>query len=706
MKLLRAEFQNFRLLQDLKLEFSCDSDRNLTVIRAANESGKTTILHALQWALYGEAALPRKGVNFRLHPIDWKEGDVERIPISATVDFELTKNPPSRGKVREIRKNYRLVRTTHEDVDNHARRSTSTVKLFELKDTGASPINEPEAVINEELPLDLREVFFTDGDRALSFIEADVSESAKRDRVQGAIRSLLNLGVIENAIKHVGISKREVNKKAKQLGANSELDNITSKIEKIDNKQDELVEDYKDAKQQFEAFDNKVKLIEKEVLDILQKGDREKLSKELSETNQELKRLSTQLDLANKKHSELFRSSSIASDLLSPVLEMAFEKLKELHDQGKIPSTTIPILKDRLEANLCICGESLEIGDKNGEERRDYINNLISESERADEIQELITGLYYVARDLQTSSNLSSQEWVKKYREVMRSRDDLKELRDEAGRKYRNLEKQLDSIPDTDIIGLRKTLREYQDQRDRFLTKQVQFEAQLTNLKEDRTQQEIKRDKLLREMKKGSQIVAELEVTHDILKVLENAFEKITNLELQNVSDLMNKIFIQMIGADPKQGAIIRRAEISPEFDIIVYGPNHRKLNPDLDLNGASRRALTLAFILALTNVSKVEAPNVIDTPLGMTSDFVKRSILHTAVQESSQLILLLTPAEIMGCEDIIDSAAGKIFTLTNPAHYPKMLVHDPNIEERKILRCECNHRSDCELCQRRTGVI
>ena len=40
MKLLRAEFENFRLLRDLEMEFSSDPNRNLTVIRAANESGE------------------------------------------------------------------------------------------------------------------------------------------------------------------------------------------------------------------------------------------------------------------------------------------------------------------------------------------------------------------------------------------------------------------------------------------------------------------------------------------------------------------------------------------------------------------------------------------------------------------------------------------------------------------------------------------
>ena len=200
-------------------------------------------------------------------------------------------------------------------------------------------------------------------------------------------------------------------------------------------------------------------------------------------------------------------------------------------------------------------------------------------------------------------------------------------------------------------------------------------------------------------------ILSGLDVKKDVIKVLKSSYERITNEELIKVSELMNDNFLEMIGADPDQGAIIRRAEISEDFDIIVYGPEKRMLNPDRDLNGASRRALTLAFILALTEVSQAKAPNVIDTPLGMTSGYVKNSILRTAVQKSAQLVLFLTHDEIAGCEEIIDEAAGKIVTLTNPAHYPKVLVNDPGDVERKVLRCDCDHRSECQLCQRRTDV-
>ena len=178
-----------------------------------------------------------------------------------------------------------------------------------------------------------------------------------------------------------------------------------------------------------------------------------------------------------------------------------------------------------------------------------------------------------------------------------------------------------------------------------------------------------------------------------------------TNEELNKVSELMNTIFLEMIGADPEHGAIIQKAEISNDFDILVYGPNDRSLNPDRDLNGASRRALTLAFILALTKVSEVEAPNVIDTPLGMMSGYVKRSVLKTTIRESSQLVLFLTRAEIADCEEILDAEAGRVITLTNPAHYPRMLVNNPQVKARKVLRCDCNHREECRLCQRQVDM-
>ena len=707
MKLISAQFENFRLLRYLDLDFSTDDTQKLTVIRAENETGKTTILNGLQWALYGDDALPGKGRDYRLHPIDWEASDRTQIPISAQVEFETTTyRQSSKGNTKETKQRYRIIRSAYETLEGVGQsRTPSTVKLFRLTDTGSEPIEPPDAWINEELPLELREVFFTDGDRALSFIEATVAVKTKRERVEKAIRSLLGLGVIEDALKHVQKTASEVNKEAKRIGDDEKLTKIVTDLEQIDKESVRLEKKIEDAKSQSAAFDEQIAEIQKEINMALVKGDREKLKRDIEQAKRALGVTDKQRTGACEDHSNLFRSLFLSRDLLAPVLEKGLAKLSELHAQGKIPNTTIPVLEERLKGTICICGESLNPHEADGERRRDHILCLIDESRKADALQSSITDLYYGSRSLQPAAVADDERWTVEYDKVVRHRDELDSIRDEQGEKLKALETQLDGIPDTNIQGLRATQRQHQDQRDRFNANQARYETLLEEQTKKHASLVLQRDNLLREQKKGAVILAGLEVARDVERVLKDSYNRMTNEELTKVSELMNTIFLEMIGADPEQGAIIRKAEISKDFDILVYGTNDRPLNPDRDLNGASRRALTLAFILALTKVSEVEAPNVIDTPLGMMSGYVKRSVLKTTIRESSQLVLFLTRSEIADCEEILDVEAGRVITLTNPAHYPRMLVNDPQVEERKVLRCECDHRGECRLCKRQMDV-
>ncbi len=191
-----------------------------------------------------------------------------------------------------------------------------------------------------------------------------------------------------------------------------------------------------------------------------------------------------------------------------------------------------------------------------------------------------------------------------------------------------------------------------------------------------------------------------LDATNDILDVFVTSYKTMEENEIPRICSAMNDYFLDMIQADPEH-SIIRRADVTNAYDIAVYGPEDRLLDTDIDLNGASRRALTLAFILALAEVSGVKAPNVIDTPLGMMSGIVKQSVLRTAVNHTVQLVLFLTRDEISGCQDIIDQYAGTVYTLTNSAHYPKQLINNPDGSYSKMIRCDCNHRQYCNVCER-----
>lgn len=694
MKLLRAAFENFRLLRDLKLDFSTDATKGLTVIRAENETGKTTILHALKWVFYGDDTLPG-GRDFRLHPIDWDTSKGNRVRIYGEIEFE------THGKRSDDTIRYRIIRSTEEIVNGDSwQRAQSTVKLFELRDVGATPREPPEAVIRAELPKDLQEVFFTDGDRALSFIEA--TAPAKRDRVKKAIRSLLGLGMLDSSIRHVTKAMSGIRQTAIKMGAGQELTDVLARLTEIDDEVAGLEQDTEDARSQFTQFDDELNAVQKKLDDALLKGDREKLQRELTQVQHDQARITQQRQEAALEHSRLFSSMFLARDLLAPVLGKSLGKLDDLHDRGKIPSTTIPVLEERLSATTCICGESIVADEPDGQRRRTHIQELIDGSRRADELQETVTELYYGSRVFQARHITPTDRWTVRYSRVAKRREELRDWQADQERRSKALEAQLEDVPEVDVAGWRDAKRRFTEQRDRFNARVARNETLLERLREERHREFRRSQNLADRQKKGALVRAQLTVTQDVHSVLTQAYERMRGEELRKVSDRMNGIFLEMIGSDPEQRAIIQSTTINEQFDIVVYGPDERTLDPDRDLNGASRRALTLAFILALTRVSEAEAPNVIDTPLGMMSGYVKKSVLRTAIRESAQLVLFLTRSELADCEEILDQKAGRVITLTNSTHYPRMLANDPNVFERSVLRCDCSHREECDVCKRR----
>lgn len=704
MKLRRASFKNFRVLRDLEIDFATSDERKLTVIRAENASGKTTMLTALQWALYGERALPEPASDYRLHPIDWDASDGSVVETTVSVDFETVEVRRDRsGAPVEISKSYRIVRSASETLSGADwTRGVSTVRLLELTDAGADRIEPPEAVIDDELPFELREVFFTDGDRALTFIESEGQRSAQRKRVREAVQSLLGLGLIETTLGHIDVSLRKANRSARTVGAGGRLEEVATTIANIEQRIEALDQEVSDAKDQRDEFESRIEETQLKVDAALIKGDEEQLKENLERSKRQIKNFDDQERAIQGEHSRLFRSPEFSCDLAGAVLIEGLARLSELRDQGKFPKTAIPVLQDRLDEGICVCGESLDQHESHGKLRRQHIESLIEDSRAADAVQGVLTELYHGAALLPIERGQDELGWIDRYQEIFERRDQLHSLRSNEGATLKALDAQIAAIGDTDIQELRETLRSFRELSGRAFEHQTKAEAELDGLHERLDEFSRERDNLLRAEERGSRIQATLDVARDIKSTLSNAYARITKEELTKVSSCMNDLFLEMIGADSEQVSTVRRAEVSPDFDIRVYGPDDRLLNPDNSLSGAQRRALTIAFVLALTKVSEAVAPNVIDTPLGMMSGYVKRSVLRSATQQSSQIVLFLTRSEIADCEDILDAAAGKVITLTNSDHYPRILVNDPQVNVISALRCDCNHRESCSICERR----
>jgi DNA sulfur modification protein DndD len=694
MKLLGVKIENFRLLKDFKMKFASESKKNLTVVRAANETGKTTLLYALQWAIFGDISLPKKGVGFRLSSLD-QSGEVE---ISVTIDFSLT-------NARGIETSYIITRTSFETINGTSwnRDKKSRIVLYKRSDSGIDEIEHAQGWLKPHLPEELREVFFTDGDRALSFIEG--TDTDQSQKVEGAIRSLLGLEIIENAISHTRKIKTDLDKKVTDgLTKNKGLNKTNETIQKLNEKIPNDEEEEKDLQKKIEANEDAFKDVDKKLGRALALGDKSKLYENLKKTNQLKKVAIDTYNKATKDQSNLFKTKSLGTGLLKKDIYGANVILQKLYDDGVIPNNAIPILQDRLKGTKCFCGSDIDANTHEGSIRRKNLDALIAKSKKESPVNQRATELFYRTQSL--INHWNPKEFTEMFSDFMIERDNANGSRIDAGEQEASIEAEIEQIPDMDIAGLQKRKTDYRNNINTLRFElgglKNRIEVNKKNLKELEDDQE----KLLLGNVKGRQLVSELTVCQDLLKLFGSSLNEMKNDELQKVSNLMNTIFLRMIGSDETASSttIIKKAEITSAFRIIVHGASNNILNPSQDLNGASRRALTIAFIMALTKISEVVAPNVIDTPLGMTSGYVKNSILKLACQNSSQLIMFLTHDEIRGCEDLIDEYAGEITTITNPAHYPKILVHKPEADDIRVVQCGCNHRESCNVCERRNN--
>lgn len=694
MKILRAHIENFRLLRKITLKFATAATRNVTVIRAANESGKTTLLTALQWALFGDEALPESGIKYRLSPIDISAEPPIPITISVEVDYEV---PTRTGDAQQ----YRLIRSASEASlpDGKWERVSTKVDLFNLTAIGATPLSNPEAQIRPHLPHDLREVFFTDGDRALNFIEG--SRTDQMQRVEGAIRSLLGLKIVESAHNHARQVGSHLNRRIrKDIDSRGELQSVTERLNTLQQQLPNIDKEIKKAKEALLQLEDLEQTADARLTDALRHGNKEELIRSLEETKRRRKAAEQDATQAARDHANLFRSELLAKHLLTGPFAKAKTLLESLRNRRQIPSQTIPVLEARLDHDSCICGERLDHGTAAGRQRRGHIESLIKASRTADEKHEKLTALYYGSKDLLNPAD--DRTWMDDYNDVFQRRIGANKRVKDFGQQEADIDAQISGLPDVDIQQLRTTRNQYKSQARERQTTLVRLTTQRDAANEEIKRAEVQRSKLLSQDEKGMRIAAELDVAKDLEKLLENALVTMRTRELEQVSDRMNKLFLAMVGADAAEKAIIKQAAITPEFRIVVSGPNGHPIDPSQDLNGASRRALTIAFILALAQVSEVEAPNVIDTPLGMMSGYVKQAVLRLVSRHSAQLVLMLTHSEINECEEILDRRVGQSYTLTNSAHYPGILVNEPHVEDSQLLLCECDHRSHCHVCERR----
>ncbi|MCY3922318.1 MAG: AAA family ATPase [Chloroflexi bacterium] len=709
MRLLRAHIQNFKLLEDVSVEFSTDPSRPLTVIRAENGSGKTSLLYAFQWAFYGMSGLPESAKGLRLSSSTNPTG--APVSVSVMIEFEVIDAYGNSG-------HYRLVRSAIEtpSADDSVERSNDRVRLLRITSAGEEEVEGGDAAIASWLPRRLRDVFFTDGDSVQTFISGQIATRKRQDRVQNAIRDLLGIERLRTAAGDVSWAYGSLRAEAAKAGGQDtsqledQLESTDASIVALRQRIDALRDRHANMTEQCNDW-------EKELRNLRGIGDIDKLNERIDRAEQDQSRLERQRGAALTDMSDALRSEAYSWRFLDESLRSGLDVLAELADRRVIPGTSVEVLADRLELGECICGEPL----LEGSEHRAHVLRLLEEQKDVPSRRQRLTELSHIARQSEVNE-LSRIESRQDFQHMSaRLLDDYREasdgLRDKAA----------------ELKGLKASRSSIDEERVRYLTSHIEdVDAKIAEANHDigaRTQeleqaetlrQKIDSDlqKALNAAKLSGDLAMRRDVAQDLDHLANNVLKVLQDDYVDRVSERMKQLFMEIVGSpdSPEREdfgpSLFAGVHIDSEFNIIIDTHDGKSLDPDFELNGASKRALTLSFIWALMEVSAVTAPRVIDTPLGMVSGGVKQRMVDAVTKPPSddqpdfQVVLFLTRSELRDVEGLIDARAGAVVTLSCSHHYPADLVFPWDSDYPVSRLCQCNHRQSCRVCARRYDDI
>ncbi|WP_411133183.1 AAA family ATPase [Streptomyces sp. C10] len=697
MRLHHIHVNNFKLLHDVRIDLSVDPERPLTVIRAENGSGKTSLLYAILWGLYGVSGLRTvTGADkIRLTSTASPVG----IPVTVEVSLEFEVEDDG-GLAR-----YRLQRTVNETPaeGDEVERGNEVVRLSQLTEAGGEPVALPEPWIAQRLPERLADVFFTNGDDVQRFISGRQHAHERQKKVHLAIESLLGIGMLRKAVEDSEAVYQIYEKRAaKDAGSKVEAladqrdalknktDDLTARIEKVSSRQKNMEGTQDHKRRELEA----IKGI----------GDLEALNAQIVDLERDCAALESRKNECLREMSMLLRSEVTSWSLMSESLAAGLGLLDELADRRIIPSHSIQVLHDCLGTGQCICGTSLE----RGTSHRNHVQGLLDEQQGRSEMSEYLTETRYRARALHEMRD-QPDGFPERRAELLSEYATITQEIERKGALLNATKERRGRIDDEKVRRLQGDLNDLEEK----IKDAIYEHGNLSNQRETMRQDLAVKQKALEKAQRDAQISADIATKRDVandLKTLVTAVRhRLEGEYVDRVSARLQAMFHEIIGTDTSatQG-VYTGVTITKSFDIKVMSQGNTSLDPDFEVNGASQRALTLSFVWSLMEVAGVVAPRFIDTPLGMVSGDTKRRMVEAITRPPGtsetpfQVVLLLTRSEIAGIEDILDRRAGSFATLSCSHHYPQDLANNWLVDSPVSRTCECTHRQMCDVCARR----
>lgn len=622
MRIENIRLKNYRQFKAVETSFDRKPSGDLHVIIGRNGTGKTNVLNAINWCLYGDE-----------HHLS---GDSSKLPLLNLKVMEEVEEGTAQVEVEicvRIEGDQYVVFTRTATFQIHkgqkmpsARGMELEVKLINSSGKGNTEIfadDKARDYVQRFVPEGIREFFFFDGE----ILDSYFKESSAQN-VRHAIFEISQIDLLERIEGRLQDVVRGLRRQAAK--ADPEVEEVNEQLEHTEQNLEELRQQIDECHKQIAIAKDK------------QKGFAGKLSgvPDVEALEQERRQLKV-----TRKHKEQIRSEKerqkedllfeggIAIMLHAPIAQ-ATRMIEIRKQRGEIPPTVDDrLLEETLRKNVCtVCGRPLD----------DYIQErilaLLSEVKMSGSIARQLGEMQGALRGFPDTA----AQFPEAIRRITHEVEVLnRDFRDIEERKS-EIDRQLSGY-DYDRIG------EWSESRRKW---ESLLEDNIGNLALLRAREQGLEGRLkelsahlnleIKKEEKNRTLSMQMDFCSRALRIAQETKEGIVKDTRNSIEEETNRLFFELLWKERS----FEEVRINNDYSISLI---HRKGYECLGtVSAAERQLLALSFTLALHKVSGFDSPILIDTPVARISDLHRSNLgkVFASVGRNKQTILLLTPAE------------------------------------------------------------
>jgi DNA sulfur modification protein DndD len=650
MKLSKVIIENYRGYYGKNIiEFDVNSKgKNISLVIARNDTGKTTFLNAIYWCLYGDEQLYSiRNSDKRLMshkkiaetPIDGK------MKMMVSLIFSDEKGPKweiSRERIfKKVRDDENDLRIIPQGED----------KFYGMKmnssNTGYEEIEYINDFVASEIPPGISSFFLLDGEQLKAIFTSEINYKIKE-----SIERVANMGSISGMISSLTDLDR------KYAGMKSGMDANFGAYQKQIDDCDTRMDDHKNNLQKTMKETEVLKKQLGELVDFLgnhnesyirERGAREKRIREENETLNEYRK-ADESELNNLIIQSYILKNSENS------LRITVDKFDSIISSGNFPPAVDPAhVLQLLKRKECICGRDIKRDSEeekrlktlaNAQSYKEYVRIISEGDSRIPEMLGVIDSNMKKITELKkkiTSNEKKIEKNVKELEEISQSLKDcdIEEIKEKAEEK---------EMIERAIFRNEKEIGNYEKDLKDLDEVKKSLERDLTNIK-------IKSEKDRIIIKKSEKC-----------KELINYAKKIKEEIMKRIKDKIEESTANNFRELHWKAEDYEKVKISDNFSLSIKDKYKGEITNELSQGAAL--CFGLAFMTALRNYSGYDVPIIIDSPVGKIDEGNREKIATNLPNQlkDKQVIFLVTNSEYSSVfkEHLDDKIATKIILSYN----------------------------------------